>query len=218
MDHNKTEDGSGNQNAEKPLPRGLENVSHLFLSHAQPERAGPDNSRTASADPKRTSPGDQLTTVVLRPSRFLGREQLVSLLRKQTAALEQGLKAIDTNIPCEASGNIEVLALDGTNRLAVIDVDDNPNDGLLMRGISQVDWITHNIANVRRMYQGHVIEFSLPPKLFLIAPEFSTLFRSAARQMTSMQIYCFKYHAIALSGGSGVLFEHVAGSDGADVR
>ncbi|PYS53355.1 MAG: hypothetical protein DMG13_13010 [Acidobacteria bacterium] len=216
MDYNKTEEGSGNQNAEKPLPRGLENVSHLFLSHAQPERGAPENTRNASGEQKRATPGDQLTTVVLRPSRFLGREQLVSLLRKQTASLEQGMKAIDVNIPCETSGNIELLALDGTNRLAVIDVDDYPNDALLLRGISQVDWITRNLANVRRMYQGQVIEFSLQPRLFLVAPEFSPLFRCATRQITSIQIHCLKYHAIALPGGSGVLFEHVAGSECAD--
>jgi len=218
MDQNKTEDGSGNPSAEKSLPRGLENVSHLFLSHAPPERAGPENPRNASGDPKRSTPGDSLTTVVLRPARFLGREQLVALLRKQTAALEQGLKVIDTNIPCEASGNIELLALDGTSRLAVIDVDDYPNDALLLRGISHLDWIAHNLANVRRMFQGHVIEFSLQPRLFLIAPEFSAVFRSATRQITSMQIHCFKYHAIALSGGSGVLFEHAAGSDCTEVH
>ena len=100
----------------------------------------------------------------------------------------------------------------------MIDVDDYANDGLLLRGISHLDWIVHNLANVRRMYQGHVIEFSLQPRLFLIAPEFSPLIRSATRQITSMQIHCFKYHTIALSGGSGVLFEHVAGSDCGDVR
>ena len=154
MDVNKTEEGTEKQNVEKSLPRGLEHVSHLFLSHAQAGRARQENSQTAAAEQTSTRLGDQPLTVVLRPCRFSAPEQLVSLLKKQTAALEEGLKAIDANIPCEASGNIELLALDGANRLVIIDLDDHPNDGLLVRGIDHFDWIVRNMPNVRRMYQG----------------------------------------------------------------
>jgi hypothetical protein len=47
---------------------------------------------------------------------------------------------IDANIPCETSGSIELLALDGKNQLAIIDLD-HPDDGLLLRGIDHFDWI-----------------------------------------------------------------------------
>jgi len=216
MDPNKAEEGSGKHNAENPLPRGLEQVSHLFLSQAQPVRAIPESPAPSPGTRGTPRPGDQSLTVVLRPCRFLAREQLVSLLRKQTAALEIGMKAIDANIPCDALGSIELLALDSANQLAIIDVEEYPNDGLLLRGISHFDWIVRNISIVRRVYEGQVINFSVQPRLFLVAPEFSPLFQCATRQITGLQINCLKYHALALSGGAGIFFENVLGSGGPD--
>ncbi len=84
MDPNKAEEGSGKHNAENPLPRGLEQVSHLFLSQAQPIRAIPESPEPSPGNRGTPRPGDPSLTVVLRPCRFLAREQLVSLLRKQT--------------------------------------------------------------------------------------------------------------------------------------
>jgi hypothetical protein len=216
MDPKKDEEGSGKQDAERTLPRGLEQVSHLFISQAQPERANQESSRSASGEQTHTTPGAAPVTDVLRPCRFLAREQLVSLLRKQTAALEQGMKAIDANIPCDTFGSIELIALDAANQLAIIDVDDYPNDGLLLRGISHFDWIVRNLPNVRRMYEGQAINFSLQPRLFLVAPDFSTLFRGVTRQITTLQVNCLKYHALALSGGTGIFFEHILGSSSPD--
>jgi hypothetical protein len=184
----------------------------VFLSHAQAGQTLQEPTATTSAQSAHTKLGDQSPAVVLRPCRFSAREQLVALLKQQTAALEEGMKAIDANIPCETSGSIEILALDGKNQLAIIDLADHLDDGLLLRGIDHFDWIVRNAPNVRRMYQSQVINFSLQPRLFLVAPEFSPLFRSVTHHITSLQINCLKYHAIALSGGVGIFFEQVFGS------
>ena len=66
------------------------------------------------------------------------------------------------------------------------------------------------------VYQGQVIDCSVQPRLFLVAPEFSPLFQCATRQITGLQINCLKYHALALSGGAGIFFENVLGSGGPD--
>ena len=207
MDFNKTEEGPAKPNV--GLPRGLEHISHLFLSHSPPETATQEGSRTPPVEQPRTRPGAPAVAAVLRPYQSFAREQLVSLLKKQTAAIEEGMRAIDANIPCENAGNIELLALDSANQLAIIDVDDSPSDALLLRGIGQFDWIVRNIPNVRRMFPGQTINFSLQPRLFLVAPEFSPLSQCVTRHVTSPQIHCLKYHAIALPGGAGIFFEHV---------
>jgi len=208
MDWNKPEEGFGKVNNEKPLPRGLETVSHLFLSHTQPDRTVPvDHSQTATAELRHAATAEQPVTVVLRPCQFLEREQLVSLLRKQTAALEDGMKVIDSNVPCEMNASIDLLAVDNTSQLAIIEMDERPNDALLLRAMSHLDWLSRNMPSVRRMYPGHVINFSVPPRIFLVAPEFSALLRCVTRQITSVQLTCVKYHAIALSGGTGIFFE-----------
>jgi len=117
------------------------------------------------------------------------------------------MRAIDVNIPCESSENIEVLALDSRNQLAIIDFDDHPNDALLLRGIDHVHWITRNMHIVRRMYQGQPINFALQPRVVLVAPDFSALSRSVALRMMSVPISCVKYHAIAIAEGIGIFFE-----------
>ncbi len=209
MEPIKPEDGTDKQNAERILPRGLEHVSHLFLSRPQTGRTAQDNSHSASGEPSITRPVDPTTTVVLRPCGFSAREQVASLLRRQTASLEEGMRAIDVNVPCETSESIEVLALDARNQLAIIDFDDHSNDALLLRGIDHVNWITRNMHIVRRMYQGQAINFALQPRIVLVAPDFSPLFRSVVARTTSLPINCVKYHAIAIAGGIGIFFEEV---------
>jgi hypothetical protein len=209
MDSNKGDERPDKANGEKPLPRGLEHVSHIFLSRPQTAHPTPENSQTPPADQSGTKPADPPVTVVLRPCSFSSREPLAVLLKKQAGAIEEGLKAIDSNIPCETSGAIDVLAIDSKNQMVIIDLEEHSNDALLLRGIDHADWIVRNIANVRRMYQAHPINFTLPPRLFLVAPDFSPLFRSVAGHIASLQIECLKYHAIALSGGIGIFFEPV---------
>ena len=212
MDSNTTEEESKRQTGERPLPRGLEQVSHLFISHALSERVIPNRSQIGSEEQTHTVPMEKIIAAVLMPGRSPQRDDLMSLLRQQTGAVEEGMKTIDTNIPCETAGNIELLALDSATRLAVVDLDDKPNDHLLLRGIGHLDWLVQNVQCLRRMHQGPVINWSLRPRLFLVAPDYSPLFRCVTRQTTSIEIHCLKYHAIALSGGTGIFLEHAFAS------
>jgi hypothetical protein len=199
MEWNKAEEGPGKAAKDRTLPRGLEDVSHLFLSRAQQaERPTPE-----IAAPK------QEILVALRPCPLQSREQLVSLVRKQPNALEQGMRVIDVNLPCDNLGAIDVVALTSAGQLTLVGIADGTSDALLIRGTSQSDWIVRNLPNVRRMYAAHVINYSLQPRLFLVAAEFSSGFHSVARQISSVEIHPLKYHAVALSGGIGVLFEHI---------
>jgi hypothetical protein len=155
---------------------------------------------------------NQTPAVVLLAARPVAREQLLSLLGEQPAALEEGLKVIDANLPCETPGDIELIALDSTKQLTVIDVDDKPNESLLLRGLAHLDWVVRNTPLLRRTYQGLVINFSLQPRLFLVAPDFSPLFRCALHHLQSVQIDCVKYYTIGLPGGTGLCCERIFGN------
>jgi hypothetical protein len=206
MEWNKA-DEPGKHTAEKVLPRGLEQVSHLFLSHSTFNSdvlpAPPGIPLELIPDPEEEHP----LTVVSR--RFLDREQLLSFLSKQTSALEEGMSLLDRNIPCESSGSIELLALDCTNQLTIIEVDISPNEALLLRGLGHFEWIVRNHLIINRMYREQPINFSLQPRLILVAPDFSALFRSVVRLITVPRIHCLKYHAVGMAGSAGVFFERV---------
>ncbi len=208
MEPNKDEESS-EQNLR--ISRGLDQVSHLFLSHVA-ERAARGRSGNGSELPEHAQENQPLG-LLLRASRTVDRERLVSLLHEQPEALKEGLKVIDADLPCETPGNVELLGLDTTSRLVVIDVEDKPNDSLLLRGMAHLDWVVGNTALLRRIYREQLINFSLQPQLFLVAPDFSPLFRFAIRHMRSLQIQCIKYDAVALPAGIGIFCEHLSWTD-----
>jgi hypothetical protein len=187
----------------RPLGRGLQDVSHLFLSQRAAETAASDQAEDRSL-------GSRGGIALLRPAP-IPREQLAIVLMELDGALEEGLRAIDANIPCHPCGEIDVLAVDRAGQLTIIDVDTTTNDGLLLRGIGHFDWVVRNMPNVPRMYREETINATLPPRLFLLAPQFSPLLRSVARQITRPRIQWVRYHTVDASGRPGILFEPVVG-------
>jgi hypothetical protein len=186
---------------ERPLGRGLEDVARVFLSHEGEERR-----------PVRPLPREQSVpaALLLRPATQVTRDQVAAALREFGAALEEGLRVIDSGIPCGASGEMDLLAVDRSSQLAIVDFDVAPGDELLIRGLAHLDWAAGNTSNLRRMFRGQAINFSLPPRLFLLAPEFSARLRCAARQLPALQLTWVQYHCVETPGRLGILFEPCA--------
>jgi len=193
--------------SERRLARGLEDVSHLFLT--QPSNRPAEKAEEQNAFAGQTSQGAVRpeTPIPLHSSPAVNRELLISLLHDKTDVLEEGLKAIDTNVSCAPFGSIDLVAVDSCNRLSVIGVDTLQSDVSLLQGIAHVDWLVRNMPVVRRMYKEHAIDFSSPPRLFLVAPHFSPLFQCVAQRLFSPRISCFEYRTAAMPAGLGILFE-----------
>ena len=183
----------------RPLGRGLEDVSHLFLS----PRPG-DASRSAGP------PGTGGGIVLLRPVQ-IPRDRLATFLMEGEGALEEGLRPIDAKLPCHPCGEIDLLAVDRASKLTIIDFETTVNDGLLARGLGHFDWIVRNIGNVQRMYPAKGADFSLPPRLVLLAPQFSAVLRRVAGHITRPHIQWLRYHTVETPGGPGILCEPVHG-------
>jgi hypothetical protein len=198
-----------NRIGEKRLARGLEDVSYLFLSQAGGEE-GKGTSLNAVSGQARPQPAPAAAPMVLRASSSaIDRELLISLLAKNAAVLEDGLRSIDVNVPCDPFGSIDVLLLDGLDQLVLVDIDSALNDSLLLRGIGHFDWLIRNTPVLRRMYQGRAINFSAQPRVFLIAPVFSQLLKCAVQRTISPKVSCFGIHTVTLPGGIGIFFEGV---------
>jgi hypothetical protein len=202
MDQNDNADAKGLHGG--PLGRGLEHVSHLFLSPKTGDApaSSPEPESSAPASPRRNA-------VVLRPVQ-IARDRLAAILPLDwSGALEDGLRTIDARIPCDPCGEIDVLAADRTRKLTIIDFDTTLNDGLLLRGLGHFDWVARNAPNVQRMCPAQAFDSSLPPRLILLAPQFSAVVRRAMRQLTHPQIQWVRYHTVETPGGVGILFEPV---------
>jgi hypothetical protein len=226
--------GPGFGRSNRALGRGLEDISHLFLSVPPPEqpvarcreqpvlatreepatlpRKQPGNvAAEQQATPPQSRPRAGLG--VLRPGLELTRLQLTATLLECGDALEQGMHALGIAVSCSPYGTIDVIAVDRYNQLTVIDVDTAVGDGLLARGISHVDWATRNMTTVQRMFEKWEIDASGPLRLALVAPTFSPLVLGALRQINGPHITCFRYLTTTTSGGTAVLFEQVCDLD-----
>jgi hypothetical protein len=184
----------------------LEDVSHLFWSHktdeAAPRDAGAVQSPACPSPPSGSREG--IALLRLAP---VTREWLATTLLKLDGALEDGLRTIDTHVPCHPCGAIDLLAVDRARQLTIVDFDTTSDDGLVLRGIAHFDWVVHHMPNVVRMYRDQAVNFSLQPRLVLLAPDFSPVLRSVARQVTRPHVRCIRYHAVDAPGGPGILFE-----------
>ena len=216
MEPQKPEHSTVSQDAEqpgKPLGRGLEQISHLFLTQK-------NNLQRAREEPLVTLPepsGLQAPsrapagrTILLQQNRSITKDQLVDVLKDSRGAFEEELRVIDLFVPCPPHSAIDLLALNSANQLTVIDLETCVDDGLVMRGLAHREWLQHNFVNVRRMYPGQMIELSSPIQLFLIAPRFSAVVQNAARQLTPLNIHWVRYQTFDIGSTTGVFFEPVA--------
>ena len=201
--------------ADRPLGRGLEDVSHLFLSRGAVDVAAREQAASHAPAPATSPPGVYKANVLLCRSQGLARDRIAAALWEFVGALEEGLRGIDTNVPCDPCGRIDVIARDRLNRVTIIDFETTPDDKLVLRGMDHFDWVTRNIANLQRMYPGQRINFALPPRLFLVAPRFSPLLSRVARQIVYPRIDWVRYDVVDMFRGIGILFEHAENRAGA---
>jgi hypothetical protein len=190
----------------KPLGRGLGDISQLFLS--QPAASAPPEPARAplGAEPLAES---RAGVAVLRHGFSLTRAQLIATLKECESALEADVRVLDAAIGCSPYGEIDLLAVDRANRLTVIDIETAVSDGLLERGLSHVDWVVENIANVRRMFPASNVDLTCPPRLMLVASRFPLPLAAALRQLPQHEIACFRYQEVELSGKTGIFVERL---------
>jgi hypothetical protein len=197
-----------NRLTKKRLSRELEDISHLFLSKSPDkpdEKAQASNITPTQAPSKLDQPR---TPFLLHEALTVSRKLILGFLKENAAVLEEGLRAIDTNIPCDPFGSIDLVAVDSRSQLCIINVDIDQKDESLLSGIAYFDWIIRNTPIVRRMYQVRTIDFSAQPRLLLVAPGFSPLVKCVAGRSTCPEVICFSYRTIAMPAGIGILFEH----------
>jgi hypothetical protein len=194
--------------SDRPLGRGLEDVSHVFLS-PRADEGGIDPSGGRRSE--RPLPREQTASsaVLLRPAAHVTREQVAAALKEFEGAIEAGLTGIDAGVPCAPYGEIDFLAVDRASQLTIIDFDTTSSDDLLIRGLGHFDWVVRNIPNLRRMFRGQAINFSLQPRVVLLTPQFSPRMRCVVRQITRPPIHLVRYHLVETPGRAGIFFEPV---------
>lgn len=182
---------------DKPLGRGLEQISHLFLT-PKPHIPPPVHDRPGIG-----------RAALLQPSKAVAKDLLVGTAKDNPESLEEGLRILDMFVPCHPHSDIDLLAIDKMNQLLAIDFETNLSDALVLRGLGHCDWLRNNIVNIRRMYPGYTLE-AAQPRLFLIAPRFSPLALQATRLLAQLHIRWLRYQAFDMGSTTAIFFEPIA--------
>jgi hypothetical protein len=196
----------GPSRPERPLGRGLEEVSHVFLSQRADRRSTDAGGEWQAERPQprdESAPG----ALLLRPALQVSGEQVAAAIREFQAALEEGLRSLDAELPCGPCGKIDLLAIDRASQLTIIDFETTQSDELLLRGLDHFDWVVGNLPNLRRMFRGQAINFQLEPRLFLLAPQFSARVRRVASRIPHPRIDWVRYQLVEAPGRPGIFFE-----------
>jgi len=213
-------DPTGSVTEPRPLGRGLEDVSHLFLSGHEPAAPARSEPQPPTGPPLSKSPGDvtargaMLGTrpglVMLRPSHASpSRDQITTALREFGPTLWEPLRPIATGLLCSRAGQIDLLAADSSSRLVIVDVDPVEGDNLLLRGIIHYGWVLQNLPPLRHICEEARVDLSLPPRAILVAPRFPPLFEASIRHIKGPDVLCVRYHAVDVGIGTGIFFERL---------
>lgn len=191
---------------ERRLARGLEDVLHLFLTPSSGGSTEKEKGQNKLSEPILPESAPSNPQILVQTSTAIGRELLIALLKDNTAALDEGMKAIDANVPCAPFGSMDLIAADCINRICVINVDTFQSDLSILRGIAHVDWIARNMPVVKRMYERQILDLSIPPHLFLVAPSFSPLLKCVAQRIVFPKVHCFEYRTADIKETVGIIF------------
>src|SRR5262245_53183019 len=163
MDELKPEGQTIPQNGDyvdKPLGRGLADISHLFLSGRTPDAQSREVSSRQRVEKPTPPSGCHVRSLLLKPCSTVNKAALAAMVRELQGAVEDGFCIIDASVQCPPAGDIDLLGIDRSNQLCIVDLDTASNDGLLLRGIAHYDWIFNNLSNVQRMHAGQSINSS----------------------------------------------------------
>ena len=122
--------------------------------------------------------------------------ELEDLVRLAPGKLREGLGFIDHQVTTER-GRLDVLLLESDKALVIVELKVVEDDGMLIQGIDYYDYVQRNLSAFALAYHKHGVDASKQPRLFLVAPSFSTTLLSRARWL-DLPLSLFTFQCIEL--------------------
>ena len=90
--------------------------------------------------------------------------------------VEKGLFVLDAHLRAGSAGLIDLLAVDGSGALAILEIDRDGEDDLLNRSLEHHGWVGSQIPFLRRLYGAERIHPLRTPRAILLAQQYSPAF------------------------------------------
>lgn len=136
--------------------------------------------------------------------------ELEQLIQQNPDNIEAGLRFIDHQRKA-GRGPYDVLLVDSGKSLVVAELKIVEDDDMLNQGIDYYDYIVSNLEGLSRAYSKYNIDPIQDPRLFLIAPTFSSSLVNRCKWL-SIQLALFTFQCIELDDKKGeviVIFKEI---------
>ncbi len=135
------------------------------------------------------------------------------MILENPGIVEADLFPLDTHLRAGNGGLIDLLAVDASGALAVIEIDRAGEDDLLRRSLEHQGWVGTQVHFLRRLYGPERIHPFRPPRAILLGKRFSSAF---LRKISGLPvpITALIYRFAASEGPSSLHIEPAAGGAG----
>jgi len=135
--------------------------------------------------------------------------ELQNLIVEDSENIEKGLRIVDRKIRMGERDFLDLLGVDSRKHLVIMKVKGREDGSMLMESLDCFDWVRNNIDTIRKMYPEHEIDCSQTPRVILIAPRFSYLFKRRVMFINLIKIDLFEYKYLEAKGERGLLFDPI---------
>ena len=111
-----------------------------------------------------------------------------ALLMEAPHALEQGLRFIDAVQEPADSCRFDLLALDESRRLVLVETAVRNADALFLRALDHYRWTSEHLDMLVRLHRQHGLEADRPPRLLLVMPEIPPELEARSAQLTGVDV------------------------------
>ncbi len=115
--------------------------------------------------------------------------------------VESGLKIVDKDVRIADYGSIDVIGVDNSKRLVLIEIglDDNPQ--ILLDALGHFDWVVRNEEIIRRLYGSSGVDYFGKPRVFAMIPHLSDLFLRISSYFSQLELDLFEYSYVPSLNG-----------------
>lgn len=151
-----------------------------------------------------------LETHVFQERDFGGDAALRLLLLDFPGALEPGLQILDAVGKASPSARFDILALDRSRRLVLVEAAAQDADALFLRSLDHYAWTLENLELVHRMHPEHAISAAPAPRILLAMPEIPERLRARTRLLRDLDVMLVEIHLLETEGARGLWGREVA--------
>jgi hypothetical protein len=137
-------------------------------------------------------------------------DNLRALLIEAPHALEHGLRVIDAVLDPADSCRFDLLALDKSGLLVLVETAVQNADALFLRALDHYRWTIEHLDLLVRLHRQHSLDAGRPPRLLLAMPEIPLELKARSAQLTGINITLVEVRYLEAKGVRGLWARRLA--------